>query len=640
MLRNKLFIGIVGISSIVALAAQDPVLMTINNKDIKLSEFEYLYHKNNQQQITQEPLDKYVDRFVTYKMKVADAEAAGIDTLGSFKKEFDGYRNELAKPYLVDESVNQRLAHEAYERMKTDVDVSHIMIELGDTPVLREKQKAKLDSIRKKILSGESFEDLALKYSIDPSVKRNKGHLGFITPGRLPYSFEKVAYSTPEGKISEVFATNYGFHIVKVIASRPNRGTVRVEHIMKRFAKNPTSDAKSKLHTTIDSIYNLVKNGESFEDLAKKYSDDKGSAASGGVLPWFGTGEMIPEFEAVAYKLKDGEVSEPFETAFGVHIMKKLESKPLQPYESVEKQLLNSINNDERSLEAKHEKVAQLKKEYKFKTNKGFKSYIKKALDECGGYDSIFISKISKSSYPMFTYANGQVTPSSRIVSYINPTSKLDANRGMEYVMDQLGDAASGEVLAYEKKNLVNKYPDYRNLLNEYRDGMLLFEISNRNVWDKASSDTKGLEVYFQQHKSDYKWDTPRFKGTIVYVTNDSVYKGVQKSLNKMSADTAITGLRKAFSRNIKIENLVVAKGENPQVDELIFNGEKKAPSDGRFTKYFILKGSKIDQPEEASDVKGLVVSDYQNELEAQWIKDLKNRYKVNINESVMKTVK
>lgn len=631
MIRKKIFVGALIATSLIAWAAKDPVLMNINGKDVKLSELEYLYQKNNQQQLEKESLDKYVDRFIVYKLKVAEAAAAGIDTTKSFINEFSGYQNDLARPYLTDSTAIKRLAKEAYDRMQKEVDVSHIMIGFGNTINEDDKMKAKADSIRERVLAGESFESLAERYSIDPSAKTNKGHLGYITSGRFPYSFEMEAFNTPKGGISEVFKTNFGYHIIKVQDVRPSRGKVHVEHVMKLIPRNSSDTIKNQKKASIDSIYIALKKGANFEETAKKHSDDLGTARVGGELPWFGTGSMVKEFEDVAFKLNDGEISEPFETAYGYHIVKKLGHKPIESYNEVEKNLIGAISNDERSLIVQKEKIDQLKNKYNYKVNPKVNSYLKGMMEKTGGYDSLFMTRLGSCNYELFTIGKTKY-PLSIIKPFLNPTSKLTVDRGVEYVLSKVDNASEVSLMKYEKENLVNEYPDYKNLLNEYKDGMMLYEISNRNVWDKASKDKEGLESYFQANKAKYStWSEPKFKGTIIYTKNDSLENEVKKALTGMGGDTVATALRKEFKRDIRIDRVLVAKGENAQVDELIFKGAKQLPNDKRFTSYFIYEGKIINQPEEASDVRGQVTSDYQNVLEDQWVNQLKSKYKVKV---------
>lgn len=641
-MRNRLFTGAVAAMTFLSLAAKsdDPVLMTINNKDVKKSEFEYLYHKNNQQQIEKQSLDKYLDMFILYKLKVADAEAAGIDTTKAFLSEFRGYRADLMRPYLEDNSVIDKMVKDNYERYKEDVDVSHIMIHVEGVGTDRAKQKRIADSLRNCILEGQSFEDLAVKHSIDPAAKNNKGRMGFISAGKLPYTFEDAAYTTPVGGISEPIATDYGFHIIKVHARRPSKGSVLVKHIMKLIPRMATAEEAAQKKAQMDSIYKLIVAGADFDEIAKKESDDTGSARKGGELPWFGTGEMVREFEEVSFELPKDSVSKPFTTAYGIHIIKKIDSKGVEPFEILSQRIRNTIMSDERGLLPRTKKVESLKKEFNLKVNQEVYDAFIDDINKSGGIDSAFISKYADSNETLFTYADKK-EPLKNLVDRLKNRGKINAY-GSKRVVDQVLEMMEeNAVLDQEKSLLPQKYPEYRNLINEYRDGMLLFEISNRRVWDGASKDKEGLEAYFQANKSKYKWDAPKYKGILIQVTNDSIAEEVRNSLKNLGNDTIVKALKNEFGKNIRVEKVLVSKGDNAKVDALVF-GVKQEPekTDSRFPVCFVANGQIIDAPQEAADVRGQVTADYQTVLEEKWIAELKAKYPVKINKKVLKKIK
>ncbi|MEG1539338.1 MAG: peptidylprolyl isomerase [Muribaculaceae bacterium] len=634
-MRNRIFLGAIVAVTFFSWAgnSSDAVLMKINNKDVTKGEFEYLYNKNNQQQIEKQSLDKYLDMFVIYKLKVADAQAAGIDTTTAFIKEFNGYCNELTQPYLEDKSVENRLAMEAYDRMKEDVEVCHLMISL------EAGNKNKLDSIRKCIVNGEDWGALVKKYSIDNYTKDKNGDMGFIVAGKLPYTFEYATYNTPKGEISQVVETPFGFHIVKPGARRAAKGTVLVKHIMKLVPRDATPEVANRKKAQMDSIYKLVKAGANFEEIAKKESDDTGSARKGGELPWFGTREMVPEFETVAFALENGAISEPFKTTYGIHIIKKIDSKEIDSFENVKDKIVATFVNDERSSLAKSEKIEALKKQYNLKVNEKTKAYLFSELEKNGQFDSIYTSKIADSKKVIITYGNKKV-----LVKDIVPKMtgyKITLLGGKTFINSTIESTCNEKIVDYEKSQLALKYPAYRNLVNEYRDGMLLFEISNKKVWDGASKDVDGLEEYFKNNKDKYSWDAPKYKGLIIQVSNDSIARAVKASLKNIGGDTIIKALRSKFKKDIRVEKVLVGKGENKIVDELAFNGTKDTKNaDARFPIYFLTNGKIIDQPEEATDVRGQVTADYQTVLEDKWVKELKNKYPVKLNKKVLEKIK
>lgn len=622
-----------------AFAATDPVLMTINGKDIHLSEFEYLYKKNSQQQIEKETLDQYVDRFVTYKQKVADAEAERIDTLKSFVAEFNGYKEGMVKDFLEDTTVNVRLEKEAYARMQENVDIDHIMLPLGRDFNDNKAVLARLDSIRTCVLNGEDWATLAQKYSSDPSVKRNNGHYGFTASGIYPYVWEQVAYSTPVGEICKPFRTDFGNHLIRVNARRKDPGQVEVEHIM-LMTRNLSDSAKAVAYTKIVAIHDSVVNGANFEEMAKKYSDDKGSAVKGGKLPIFGVNKMVPEFEKVSFALKDGEISTPFESQFGYHIVKKLSSKPVPTFEEALPAIKRAISFDERSQMARKAKVEEIKKLYKFKAyDEPFRAYLTKELKKHGGFDSAFVKDVlAKSKFTIYSYANVKV-PASVLASKVNPKAKYDISGAAANIAAQIPTIAEREIYQYYVDNLINDNAEYRNLINEYRDGMLLFEISNKKVWDAASKDTEGLQKFFEANREKYNWTAPHFKGIILSAKTDSVFQAVKAVIPTLGVDTLTNTLYKQFSGNIKMERMLFAKGENDVVDAVVFGGSEST-GNAKYPYAMVIEGGVINQPEDAKDVKGQVTSDYQDVLEKAWLSELKKKYPAKINRKVLQQVK
>ena len=303
----------VGISAFaLALAAKDAVVMTVNGKDVPKSEFEYLYHKNSQQQMSAQPIDDYAELFKLYKLKVEDARAEGLDTMQNFKKEMEQYRHDLAAPYLADSTYMYHLLDEAAKRAQEEVEARHIMIfksrDASQNPALRQRA----DSLLSVLKNGGDFEELAKQYSGDRGSNSRGGLMGYITALQYPYEFETAAYTLADGEISEVEESPMGYHILKGGKHRPASGEVLAEHIL-ILTQGKNADQEVAAKATIDSLYNIVKKDPSqFEDLARRFSDDKGSGREGGKLPWFGRGRMVAEFDSTAFALKDGEISEPF----------------------------------------------------------------------------------------------------------------------------------------------------------------------------------------------------------------------------------------------------------------------------------------------------------------------------------------
>lgn len=637
-MRNKIVLGVMLAASL-TVSAKDPVLMTINCNDVKLSEFEYLYNKNNKQQLVKESLDDYVSRFVDYKLKVYDAENEGLDTLPTFKNEYEGYKKDLMRPYLENNSYSKPYAKEAYERMKKNLEVSHIMLPYGFTDEEKAQNKARIDSIRNCILKGEDFGTLANKYSTDTQSAMNNGKLGNMWVGLFPYSFEDAAYKTPVGGISPIVETQYGYHIIKVTGEHATCGKYHVAHIIKYYNRFGDAAENVRIDAQMDSIYDLLNSGADFVTLVKNESDDTRSAKNGGEIGWFGVDQLLDHLNDVMLVTPVGTVSKPIKAEYGVHIIKVLDHKPLESYEEKESELIAMVNRDERARLINDSRISSLKKEFKYKYNSKVDKLIREMLVKNGGYDSTFINAFAEADLLIYTYTGGKVY-SSQIVSNLKVVKPLDIDSGVKYINDIVEHHSNEAMFDFEKENLEIKYPEYANLLKEYREGMLLFEISNRKVWDKAGKDEEELVKLFEANKSKYQtWTTPKFKGVIIYSINDSIENEVKDYAKTLGGDTILTTLHKKFRRDIRIEKHLTSQGENAVVDELIFNG-KKAKQDKKYIKYFVYEGKLISQPEEANDVRGQVTTDYQAILEKKWIDELRANSKVTINRRVLKQVK
>ncbi len=556
-------------------SAKDEVIMTVNGVDVPRSEFEYLYHKNQQQQVDPQTLDEYAEMFKIYKLKVADALAQKLDTMASFRKEMDQYKAELAAPYMIDSLYLNSLVKEAYDLSREEVEAFHIMIAKGASDKDKNAARAQADSLRQVLLNGGDFAELAAKFSVDRASSQAGGRMGYILAGRFPYSFEKAAYSLAPGEISNIVESPQGFHILKGGKHRPARGTVLVEHIMKMVPTSASVEQQAAAKASIDSIYKVVAaNPEKFEELARALSDDKGSGRQGGKLNWFGAGMMVEPFDSASFALNVDEISMPVRSQYGWHVIRKLDAKQPASLAEMKPSVLKRIANpqDERYTLVENNLINNLRKKHK------------KILQK-----------------------------------------------------QDLDDQALKEV---EYEWLYANEPDYRNLMNEYREGSLLYEASLREVWDKAAKDNDALTDYFNAHKADYNWTKPHVKGILVQAANDSIAGLVRTALREVSDDNGLKSIRKQFAGKATIDRILMEEGQNAMVDHIMFGGEKVMPNNKKYTVFFIFDPKLLEAPESMSDVKSLVTSDYQNQLESDWVERLKARYPVTVNKKVLKKVK
>ncbi len=615
----------------------DPVLMNVAGRPVHQSEFEYLFNKNNSQQLEKQSLDTYLDMFVDYKLKVADALAAGLDKTPEFANEFKNFRSDLAAPYFRDADVAEALVQEAYNHRLYDVYVSHIMLPASPDG------EAKLDSLRSAILAGKvSFEQVARDYSIDKYSGPRGGLMGFVTPDRFPWPFEEMAYNTTEGEISPVVNSGMGYHIIRVESRTPAIGEVNAAHILRTTrGKSPEDAAAAKV--TIDSLYTVLTQGADFAELAKKYSEDPGSAARGGDLGWFGRGAMVAEFDSVAFALPDGGLSNPFATSFGYHIIKRNGHKSVAPLDSLRPAIEAAISRDERSRRPEEVAIERIMAQYGAAVNNAAIDRADAIIAAAGALDSASIASVAAIDEAAATY-NGSTVSFAEVAAALPANGAVTPARAREVIAAAANDKLRDAVLELARTQLEADNADYRNLVNEYRDGILLYEIANTNVWDRAAKDTEGLKAFFEKNKARYAWPAPKFKSYILFATNDSVLNlAMDYAATLSTADPAkfTQDMRTRFGRDIKVERVIAAKGENAITDFLGFGEAKpETAANNKWKAYKAFNGRVIDAPEEPADVRGAAVTDYQAELENQWIQKLRKKYKVKVDKKVFKKLK
>ncbi len=645
-MKNKIMVGAALSACALAWAAKDPVLMTVGGIDVPKSEFEYLYHKNSQQQVSQQPLEEYAEMFKVYKLKVADALSEGIDTTASFRKEMNQYRRDLAAPYIADSAYLLNFVQEAYERSRNEVELSHIMLMKGMDAAANEAIRQRLDSIRHIIVDeGRDFEEVARAFSQDRSVAMNGGNLGYLTTGRVPYSFEVAGFATPEGEVSEVVESPVGFHLIKGGRRRPARGQVLAEHIMKMVAPGATPEEEAAAKAWADSVYMEAKAAPArFEDMARRLSDDKGSARQGGQLPWFGAGMMVAPFDSAAFAMEVGEISAPVRSQYGWHIIRKLDAKGAPTMAELKPEILQRLSNpqDERSGMVQRHNWERLARKHKGSVNEAGVKRLQEYVAAAGMLDSAFYDACRSGELAGVEVARIGKRPltAAQMVDGVRQTSLPAGDYANEIIRGNADACLHRGLMEAEYDWLEANEPDYRNLLREYRDGSLLYEVSVAKVWDKAAKDTEGLDRYFKAHRDDYTWKKPHVKGYLVQALNDSVAEAARQRLATLGGDTIVPAMRKEFGKSITIERVLVEEGQSAMVDNLVFGGAPVKPAAAAMTTYFIYDPRMLTVPEEVSDVRGMVTSDYQTELENAWVEELKAKYPVTVNRKVLKKVK
>ncbi len=534
-----------------ATSTENTPIITIGQTSVPVREFRYVYNKNNsnaEDAYTDKSVREYVELYSNFKLKVMEAERLKMDTNASFKSELEGYRKQLAQPYLTEKSVSDKLVREAYDRMKEEVRASHILIMVDPQAAPKDTLAAfnKVNSLRDRAMKGEDFGKLARENSEDPSAKTNGGDLGYFSSMQMVYPFESAAFNTATGQLSKPVRTRFGYHLVKVTGRRASQGQVTVAHIMiKANPGMPTEDSTEAVRK-INEIYGRLQKGEKFESLATVYSEDQGSREKGGALPAFTTGSMIPSFEEYSFALKDtGNISKPFQTPYGWHIVKLLNRKPLETYEELEPTLKTRVQRDSRSELNRTALLARLRKENNVKE---FPKVKEKAMAKA---DTSMLSgkwqykRADKKTNDLVLFSiNGENHKVGEFLEYVEKSQTANKKSNPQYLMGLAYTSyLDDQILKYEDKHLADKYEDYRMLYKEYRDGILLFSLMDKEVWTKAIEDTAGLKAFYEKNKQNYRWDT-RADAVIYNVSNKKALDEVKmkaKARRFLSSDQAET---------------------------------------------------------------------------------------------------
>lgn len=618
MTLKKLLFLLVSISFINTFSQEEEkVLFTINDKPVYSSEFLRVYNKNLSvvKDEDQKDMKKYLDLFVNYKLKIQDALDSGIDTIPSYLKELNTYKKQLIEPYLKDQKVVDKLVREAYERSKYEVRASHILIKTNPKkPNDTLKAYNKIVEARKKIVDGADFRTVAQDYSEDPSVKRNNGDLGYFKVFSMVYPFENAAFSTPVGEVSQPLRTKYGYHILLVDGKREAQGEIEAAHIMIKADKE-NAEAKIK------DIHKQVVNGADFGYLAKTQSDDEFSAKKDGSLGKFTTGRMIKPFEDVAFALKnEGDVSKPFRTKFGWHIIKLIQKVPAKSFKEQKYELEQKIKRGERSRIINSSVVNKLLDKYKIEVDENAVNAFRVAWRNKLEAIPASVMKI-----------NGEDVSKNDLANFLG--SNLLTDNNLKVFTDK-------KVMDYYKNHLHETNKEYASTLQEYTEGLLLFEVLQEMVWDK-SKDSMDLANFYNANKNKYILPK-RVEGTIASCLTKKCAKTVAKEFKKGKSAEEIKALINTDDSEV---NVIFKSGKFDTENAALPKKYKFAKGVSKILKdqknYVVVKATEIlpSQQQELDAVRGKVISDYQEQLEKEWIEQLRSYYEIKMNEEELKRI-
>ncbi|MBR4561761.1 MAG: peptidylprolyl isomerase [Bacteroidales bacterium] len=638
------------------------VLMTIGDQNITVKDFCDVYYKNNLKSdvIEKKSVDDYLELFTTFRMKVMEAERLQLDTSAKFKKELAGYRKQLAKPFMSSDDITEELVQEAYQRKLKDIRASHILIRCDKNALPSDTLKAynKAMDIRKKaIAKGADFAALADQYSEDPSAKGmkatdqtparpgNHGDLGYFTVFDMVYPFETGAYNTKEGEVSMPVRSDFGYHLIKVKSVTDALGSIQAAHIFLQLPADASEEDEDAMRKKADNIYKelMAQDGKNWDEAVRQYTDDKGTISRNGALSSFTVSRIVPEFIEACKSLEKGQIAKPVRTMYGYHIIKLLDYSGIGSLEKERKGLTERIEKDMRSKKSEEVVIKQAKNEYHFKQDD-------KALES---FMATIDSTILRNEYKPASNVNmgatlfsldGSVTKVSDFVAYIKEKMTPQRHVSPATYAYQLYEAFSNEkVMDYADAHLEDKYPEFKALVQEYKDGILLFDLMDREVWTKAVKDTLGLQEFHDRNANKYMWEN-RAYATIVTVTRPESLPKVKALIDSgVELDSLRNAIRRDSIGYAFVRKGYYQRGDNQYVDQTEWKvGEVNeiASTVDQSTTIVFIRELRDPEPKTLKEARGLVTSDYQVELEQQWVQSLKQRYPVKINEKVLDKVR
>lgn len=635
-------------------AEKSAIIFTVDKQPVTVGEFEYVYTKNNinnQADYSEKSLTDYLTLYENFRLKVREAEALKLDTISSLKGELEGYRKQLAKSYLTDKEITDRLIQEAYDRSKQEVNVSHILVgcEEGANPADTLAAYNKALDYRARLLKGEDFAKLAKesaeKDKGDPSAKDNGGSIGWFTVFQTVYPFESAAYTLKPNEISGPVRTQFGYHIVKLNKTRPAQGEIHVAHILLKFGEKATDAEKAKLKTKADSIYNALMAGKAkWDDAVNAFSEDRTSKNKKGELQWFGVGRMMPEFEEAAYALKkDGEISKPVKTAYGWHIIKRLELRAIPPFAEVKADFKKKVERDSRSSVAKTKLIERIKRDNRFSESLVTKRQFFDAIDtNVIRSGNLKADSIKFGDETLFFLAN-KPYKTKDFAEYLQRNAKHRNDKNRDGLLAEYYDNwVNQKCLDYEESMLDKKKPEFASLMKEYRDGILLFELTDRQVWGKATKDTTGLQAFYEGNKTKYMWkeraDVEIFNCSDKKIADDAYAlakagksgEEIQKELNKEGSTSKVSVISGKYEKGQYdvVDKTTWKKGLEP-INKL---------NDSSY-QFVLVKDIVKPEPKTLKEAKGYAVSDYQEYLEKNWLAELRQKYPIEVDQAVFRSL-
>jgi peptidyl-prolyl cis-trans isomerase SurA len=642
--------------------ANDTVLFNYGKNTVTVQEFRKGLTKNEKpgDVYTEADIAEYLNLYKKFKLKVKDAYDQGIDTTEGFRSELSSYRKQIAKPYLTDRVVNDKLVNEAYQRMLNEVNASHILVftKPDSSPEDTLAAFKKINMILRQIDSGKiSFDDAAMQYSEDPTAKENKGGLGYFSAFQMIYEFENQAFNTPVGKISKVFRTEFGYHILKANDIRASRGEITVKHIMIQTNPRPAPEELAEAEAKINEVYNKLQKGDKFEILVQQYSEDANTVVKNGEIPAFSmTSSRLPEnFKRTSFDLKnDGDYSKPILTSGGYHIIKRVSLKPIDSLKYIKPTILNKINRDSRQYQNTLAVYNKARTYYKVKENKKSLSTLQKLLSQdivSGVYQHEVSKEKNKKQMKFVLFSLTKIKKAYTFEDFsiwLNDAIRPSNNKSFEATVKNYYEAYKmNTIMEFYENDLENINDSFASLYREYKEGILLFTLTDKKVWTKSVEDSVGLKAFYNDNASKYVFKD-RYDATVIRTSTKAIAEQVKLDLEKgISLDSILRKQNRINPLNINTPLTgKFEKGDNLYAD-LLFNnsaqGKFLMSEDPKVEGNYVLIQVHQFIPEgkkSLNEARGLIISDYQQYLENMWIEEIIKKYPVTVNESALQSIK
>lgn len=619
--------------------SNNDVLFTVDNQPVLAKEFLRVYNKNLDlvKDESQKDIDEYLKLYVNYKLKLAEARDLGFHEKTSYLRELQGYKKQLAQNYLTDHEVTDALVKEAYQRVSNDVKVQHILFRMDPSVVDTTAIYSKLKELKSR-LKNEDFSQLQKEMHDGSRVFVED--LGYFSGFKMVYEFENVAYNTPSNQVSDPFRTQFGFHILKVLGKRKSRGEITVGHIM---ISHRQADSLIDSESRINEVYKLLEQGQEFESLAKQFSDDKSSAKKGGKLEPFKGGQLSSQdFEDEAFALENvNDVSKPFPTEFGWHIVKLYNKKSVGSFEELEYELKNMVSKDSRSRLISESMQNRLRNQYQISVEEGVKTYFSSILNNDFFNRRWKIPEGFERGKHFAKIGDKQLLYGD-FVAFLRSQQKVTSRgKSFDKIIDEALEAfLNRQVLIYHEENLENVNEDYANILNEYREGLLLFDLMEDKIWNAVKDDTLGIEQYYNDNKGNYKWQS-RVEAIVATSPDQKAIKAVKKLLNKGETVENIKAKLNADSQKVIFTTGLMNKDHQALPADFEFKEGLSKVYQANDAFYIVKVAKVIPETEKTLDeARGQVMSDYQVMLENNWIDSLRQKYKVSIDQNILQKVK